>query len=212
MSFPFLIEHEGRVLCIPETHGVAEVALYEAERFPDHWRKVATLLSDTPLVDVTVFRHADRWWLAGAEPAIEAPSVNLFLWHAESIEGPWQPHANNPVKTDVCSARPAGTPFHVDGVLYRPAMDCSKSYGGRVTINRVDTLTPTAFREETVATVGPDEHGPYPEGIHTLTGVGEITLIDGKRSVFAQEQLHRVVLGFVRRLARRRRLPQLARP
>jgi hypothetical protein len=204
MSFPFLIEHDGRVLCIPETHQAAEVVLYEAERFPDRWRKVATLLSGTALADVTVFRYEDRWWLAGADTGLESPSADLFLWHAESIEGPWRAHANNPVKTDVCSARPAGTPFHIDGVLYRPVMDCAESYGGRVHINRVDTLTPTAFPEETVATVEPDERGPYPEGVHTLSAVGDVTLIDGKRSVFVQEEFRRVMMGLFHRLAKRR--------
>ena len=40
------------------------------------------------------------------------------------------------VKTDVRSARPAGTPFVYQGELYRPAQDCSRTYGGSIVIHR----------------------------------------------------------------------------
>jgi hypothetical protein len=98
------------------------------------------------------------------------------------------------VKVDVRSARPAGTPFVVDGTLYRPAQDCSRTYGGRVTINRVLILTPLAFREEPFAFVDPDPEGPYPDGLHTLSQVGNVTLIDGKRTLFVPVEFRRVLL------------------
>jgi hypothetical protein len=204
MSFPFLFEHDGRILCIPETCRTREVALYAAEHFPDRWTRIATLLTDMEIADATVFQHGDRWWLAGAEVRPKSPSADLFLWHSESIEGPWQAHGNNPVKTDVRSARPAGTPFVVDGVLYRPTMDCSETYGGRVHINRVHTLTPTAFREEVVATVEADLHGAYSKGLHTLSAAGELTLIDGKRSIFIYEEFRRTLISLARKLWHRR--------
>jgi len=203
LSFPFLFEDEGRLLCIPETHQAREVTLWGVEKFPDRWTKLATLLADTALVDVTVFRHGGRWWLAGADTGIRSPSADLFLWYADAVAGPWQAHPGNPVKTDVRSARPAGTPFFVDGVLYRPTMDCSETYGGRVCINRVHTLTPTAFSEETVAVIEPDPIGPYPDGLHTLSAVGDITLIDSKRSVFVAAEFCRIVAGALR-LGRKR--------
>jgi hypothetical protein len=203
LSFPFLIEHEGRLLCIPEQHQANEVALYELERFPDRWIRRTTLVANTSLADVTVFRHAGHWWLLGTDPGLSSPSADLFLWHADSIEGPWQPHCGNPVKTDVRSARGAGTPFVVDGVLYRPTMDCSETYGGCVHINRVHTLTAIAFGEEVVATVEPDAAGPYPDGLHTLSAVGDLTLIDGKRMIFVREEFRRIVGGLLRKILKR---------
>ena len=91
------------------------------------------------------------------------------------------------------SARPGGTPFRVGGVLYRPAQDCSSTYGARIIINRVLELGPEVFREEVAATVDPDPCGAYPQGLHTLSAMGDQTLIDGKRSIFAPAQLWRVV-------------------
>jgi hypothetical protein len=194
MSYPFLLQADKRMLCIPETSEAQEIALYESEHFPDRWAKVATLVAGVAIVDATLFRHGEHWWLAGSEVADKGANCELHLWHAPSITGPWSPHPANPVKVDVRSARPAGTPFVVDGTLYRPAQDCSRTYGGRVTINRVLTLTPLAFREEPFAFVDPDTEGPYPDGLHTLSQVGNVTLIDGKRTLFVPVEFRRLLL------------------
>jgi hypothetical protein len=122
----------------------------------------------------------------------------LHLWFAEALEGPWTVHPGNPVKIDVRSARPAGSPFYIDGVLYRPAQDCSSTYGARVMINRVLELTRTGFREEVAAAVNPDPKGKYPAGLHTLSAMGERTLVDGKRSVFSAAEFFRVLAHYLR--------------
>jgi hypothetical protein len=199
LSYPYLIEVEGRLLCIPESHEAAEIGVYEIERFPDRWVKVANLLEGIPIVDATLFRHEGNWWLAGSEPTTKGTTCELHLWHASAITGPWRPHIGNPVKIDIRSARPGGTPFYEDGVLYRPAQDCSRAYGGRVIINRVLTLTTSAFRETQVATVEPDRTGRYPAGLHTLSQVGDITLIDGKRTIFSPAEFRRVLMHYLRK-------------
>jgi hypothetical protein len=202
LSYPYLIEAEDRLLCIPESYEAAEVGLYELERFPDRWVKVANLLEGSQIVDATLFRHEGRWWLAGSEPTHKGASCELSLWYASAPTGPWHPHAGNPVKIDVRSARPGGTPFYADGVLYRPAQDCTKTYGDRIIINRVVTLTTTTFCEVPAATVEPDPSGPYPAGLHTLSSAGESTLIDAKRVIFSPAQFRRVLLHYLRSLFR----------
>jgi hypothetical protein len=204
LSYPAVFEHEGRILCIPETSGAREVALYALERFPDKWIKLATLIGNASIVDATLFRHERLWWLAGAsDGGVATVGADLHLWYSSEITGPWIPHPDNPVKTDVCSARPAGTPFVSGGALYRPAQDSSKTYGSRVVINRVSTLTTTAFREEPVAFVEPDGKGPYPDGLHTLSAVGGMTLVDGKRLELAPAEFRRVIGRMLRRRLRK---------
>lgn len=205
LSYPFLIDVEGRLFCIPESCAAQEIGLYEVARFPDRWVKIANLLEGIPIVDATIFRHKGTWWLAGSEAAAKGTTCELHLWHATAITGPWHPHAANPVKIDVRSARPGGTPFYENGVLYRPAQDCSRTYGGRVIINRVLTLTTAAFEEVPAAVVEPDPAGRYPAGLHTLSRVGDITLIDGKREVFSPAEFRRVLMHYVRKLGRRAR-------
>lgn len=184
MSYPFLIDEGERTYCVPETSQANEVALYECDDFPSRWRKVAVLLPDFAGVDSTIFRHADRWWLTCTKRAHDEDAA-LWIWHAPTLTGPWTPHARNPVKTDVRGARPGGVPFRHEGVLYRPAQDCSKHYGWRIVIQRVTALTPFEFMEEPASVLEPSPHSPFPLGRHTLTVVGNSILIDGHRRVFA---------------------------
>ena len=103
------------------------------------------------------------------------------------------------MKTDVRSARPGGLPFVHEGALYRPAQDCSRSYGWRISVQRVARLTPTEFAEETAAVLEAAPDSPFPDGRHALTPVGDVVLIDGRRTVFVWAAL----LAFLRILARR---------
>jgi hypothetical protein len=57
------------------------------------------------------------------------------------------------------------------------------TYGGRVVINHVTKLTPIEFSERVAACVDPFAESPFPLGIHTLSTLGDKTLIDGKRRV-----------------------------
>jgi hypothetical protein len=197
LSYPFLFEDEGALLCVPESSEAREIALYEIERFPDRWSRVATLVEGRGYADATLFEHGGRWWLAASDVADKGANSELYLWHAPAPRGPWSPHPGNPVKIDVRSARPAGAPFSVDGVLYRPAQDCSTTYGARVVINRVALLTPDDFSEEAVASVDPDPRGPYPDGLHTLSALGDRTLIDGKRRVFVAPEFFRLLRHYL---------------
>jgi hypothetical protein len=181
-SYPYLIAHGGTVYCVPETSKAKEVGLYRAERFPEQWRKVATLIRDFAAVDATVFQHDGRWWLfCGDRDSV--PDASLYAWHSPDLFGPWKPHPGNPLKTDVRSSRPAGTPFVHQGQLYRPAQDGSRTYGGSVVLNRVHRLTPDDFEEEPVARVEPNSRD-YCDGLHTLCSVDNLTIVDGKRHIF----------------------------
>jgi hypothetical protein len=182
LSYPFLLEHDGRIYCIPETHQQEEIALYASDEFPVKWKRVAVLVSGIPAADSTVIHYGDRWWLFCT---IDGPAVrhDLHLFHARDLLGPWEPHPRNPVKTDVRSARPGGTPFVHSGSLYRPAQDNSADYGSRVVLNRITCLTPDDFEEEAVVEIEPLRESPYPHGLHTLSAVGSFTLVDSKRRV-----------------------------
>ena len=192
-SYPFLIEDEGRIFMLPEIAASGELTLYEARDFPGQWHPVATLLAGIPAVDASVLQFQDRWWMFACRSDYGI-NHDLFIWHAPDLRGPWTPHSDNPVKTDARSARPGGTPFVVDGILYRPSQDDSTIYGRRVVINRVDMLTPTSFRERPARVVSPVPDSPYPAGLHTLSAVGDRTLIDGNRRHFVLDAL-RAKLG-----------------
>lgn len=203
-SYPFLVEDDGAVFLLPETSAANELVLYEATDFPRGWRRAATLLAGIPAVDASVVQFDGRWWMFATNAGLGA-NHNLFVWHAPRLTGPWTPHAANPVKTDARSSRPGGTPFVVDGTLYRPSQDCSVTYGGRLVINRVDVLTPSAFAEDPVASMGPQPESPHRDGLHTLSAAGSYTLVDGKTRHLVPGALQRDVEGRLAYLARRAR-------
>jgi hypothetical protein len=201
-SYPYLIEDQGETFMLPETSAARESVLYRATDWPHGWQPVATLLTGFPAVDASVTRVGDRWWMF-ATSADRGPTHNLFIWHAPALTGPWEPHALNPVKTDARSARPGGTPFSVDGVLYRPSQHCVGGYGAQLTICRVDTLTSRAFSETPVATLPPPPGSPQPDGFHTLSAAGPRTLVDGKRRHLVPGALQRSIERRARPVTRR---------
>ncbi len=190
LAYPYLFVHEGRIYCIPDSSAQCEVNLFRAIEFPSQWEKAATLIADYPAADSTVFHWGDYWWLFCGEWG-DKPNAKLRGWYSSNLFGQWKRHALDPLKEDVRSSRSAGTPFVVDGVLYRPAQDCSETYGGAITINRVLELSPTEFREEPVRSLRPAKQGPYPAGCHTLSAAGSVTLIDGKRRIVTLDKISR---------------------
>jgi len=184
MSYPFLVDGSDEIYCVPETSDANEVALFRAIEFPLRWSKIGVLVEDFPGIDPTVLSHDGRWWLMCTRRGAYE-DVELWVWHASDLLGPWTPHAQNPVKTDVRCTRPGGSPFVQEGVLYRPTQDCSKTYGWRISVQRVLRLTPTEFAEEPVTVLEASPQSPFPHGRHTLTPVGDMVLVDGRRAVFA---------------------------
>lgn len=177
MAYPYIFEYKEDIYCIPQIRDLNKVVLFKAMHFPDHWEEIYTLVRNIKASDSTVFQYNDTWWLTFTDKETNA-DMNLCIWYADELFGTWKPHANNPVKMDIRSSRPAGTPFLYNDELFRPAQDCSEGYGKRITINKVVKLTPTQFVEEFIKSIKPFPNTPYSEGIHTISSCGEWTLID----------------------------------
>jgi hypothetical protein len=209
LSYPYVFAHRGEVYCIPATEDAGEIRLYRARRYPADWEQSAVLVPGFAAADPTLFEHEGRFWIFASDHATGS-WTRLFAFHAPGLLGPFTPHAENPIKVDVRSARPAGTPFVAGGQLYRPAQDCSRAYGGAVTINRVTRLTSTEFSEEPARRVEPDPRSPFPDGLHTLAAVGDRTLIDAKRMIFVGAAFRRELAGKVERLRSRLRRAEVS--
>jgi hypothetical protein len=207
LSYPYPVEIDGTLYLMPENCAGGEVALYRCTRFPDRWEREAALFAGLDLVDTTLFPHEGRWWAFGTRYS-RGSTLALHAFHAESPRGPWTPHALNPIVVDVGCARPAGQPFSVGGALYRPAQDCSRSYGGGLVIARVDELTPASYREQIVRRLDPSGFGRWSGGIHTVSFAPGRIVVDGKRSYRDLRKLR----GAVRKIASVGRRAFRARP
>jgi hypothetical protein len=182
LSYPYVFEANGEYYCVPESADAKQVRLYKYNPIEDRFDFVKLLLDNFPGVDPTVFHYKDKWWLFATHKA--QSNTNLHAFVSDNFDGPYSPHMNNPIKTDIRSARPAGRLYVENGELIRPAQDCSLTYGGRIALNKIVKLTETEFREETIKLIGPVKNSKYDKGFHTLACSGDYTIFDGKRFKF----------------------------
>lgn len=177
LSYPHVFQHDGQIWMIPESSAAGRLDLYRARRFPDRWEHHATLL-DAPVHDVTFHAAPDRLWLfAGSTLPGAATWDTLSLYWADRLGGPWQAHPMNPVLVDARSARPAGALFMHEGHLWRPAQDCTRGYGGALTLNRITRLDREGFAQDLVTTLTAGAPGAA-QGPHTVNFAGGIEIID----------------------------------
>ncbi|SDJ26491.1 glucosamine inositolphosphorylceramide transferase family protein [Salimicrobium halophilum] len=181
-SYPYILYVDGELYCIPENSETEKVVLYQ---YRDGWKAVKTLIDHFPAVDSTLVKYQGKWWIFCTRASVyNGDNEELHIFYAEDLFGEWSPHARNPVKVDARSSRPAGTPFYHNGELYRPAQDCSHTYGGAIVLNRIRHLSETKFSEEIAARIEPDPSDLYPDGIHTLSMADGMVVVDGKRTEY----------------------------
>jgi hypothetical protein len=188
LAYPYIFEYKGDVYCLPESANKLKVNLYKLDNETDHFTLYKSILENVDAVDPTLFQYNGLWWLFYTRKHLS--DTHLYAcYSSDPFEG-YQFHYNNPIKTDVQSARPAGVPFILNGELYRPAQDCSRTYGGNIAIMRINRLDPYHFEEEFIKNIdystdpGSRSRKSYYHGLHTLNQSGDYLVVDGKRYVF----------------------------
>ncbi len=186
LSYPILVEDEGETWMLPEAWRSGAAWLYRAADFPRRWERACPIMLDAVPVDATPFKYEGRWWLFYSPARRDA----LHAAFADRIVGPWRAHPLNPLRVGAGGSRPGGTPAIVDGRLVLPVQDGSRTYGGAVRPLAINRLTPDRF-EATLGSpiVAPAALAPYTDGLHTLAGAGDVTLIDTKRVVLSARSL-----------------------
>lgn len=182
-SYPFLLEYNDAVYCMPEAHKECNISLYVASSFPNQWEKVCTLIDEVKGLDPTLHHHNETWWLFYADKA-DNPNEKLFLSFSKDLFGPYRPHTKNPIVVDRSSARPAGNLFNLDGTLFRLGQDCSQKYGTAVVVNEIVKLDESVYREQKSVILHPPKHWKYADGFHTLTFYDDMVAIDARTISF----------------------------
>jgi hypothetical protein len=180
LSYPFIFEWQHDVYMIPESADNSTVELYRFVDFPGEVEFVKTLMKGIAAFDATLFEHDGLWWMfVNLRPREGASSWDeLHLFYSDSpVSTAWQPHASNPVISDVRSARPAGSVYEDAGSLIRPSQNSSYRYGYGIKLNRIIELTPERYREETVRTINPDWSNTI-SALHTVNRDNDLVVID----------------------------------
>jgi hypothetical protein len=174
LSYPFVFEFDGQVWMIPESGAAGRVDLYRAEHFPYRWTYEGPLLSGITGYDATLLRQNDRFWMFITAGGWKASTWdNLCVFHAERFTGPWRPHATNPVLLDAALSRSAGHFIQRDGGTLRFAQDCSRIYGGAISVCRLETLSDDVFTQKLVGRI--ETNLP---GCHTYNRHMDLEVID----------------------------------
>lgn len=183
-SYPYSFrEVDGAWRVVPESHLRKKTSIYDSSGLA-----IGNILEGEAIIDPSIYYDGSKYWVFCTKSTMfNDGNSQLYIYFSSSLGGPFYPHPLNPVKSDVRCSRPAGSFFSHRNYLYRPTQDCSRVYGGALTIQRIDKLTETEFLENTVLRIDPIS--PYKEGIHHLSSFEEKFLIDGKRRRFSLDRV-----------------------
>lgn len=175
LSYPQVFKHDNQVYMIPESKQAHSIALYRAVDFPMRWEQIKTIVDGKKLVDSSIIEWNNHWYL------FTSRKKRLYLYHADSLTGEWQPHPKNPIRRGNFS-RCAGRILKLNDKLYRLAQD-QRGYGAGVYAFEVQTLSPTSYSETPAK-----EYNPIlkPGSANWCeTGMHHLDLITTKNGYFA---------------------------
>lgn len=185
LSYPYVFEADGEIWMLPEGYKSGTLSLYRAVDFPWTWEKVPEFVFPCAAIDPSPVFAEGYWWIFYTPPAPKAARTSaLMLARAPQLTGPWQNVSEQPIRVDKQGARMGGTPYIDNGNLILPVQDCSSSYGGAL---RLLEMPLDSFAAPQLARgawlQAPASSAPYTAGLHTLSAVGNVTLIDTRRDI-----------------------------
>lgn len=182
LSYPFIFELEDAYYMIPESNENKDIQLYECTNFPNEWKHKMDLMTNTVAVDTTLFYHNERWWMFTVISECKGIGKNdeLFLFYADTpFSQEWKSHPQNPIISDVRSARPGGSIYIENGKIIRPSQDCSKKYGYGINLNEIEILTETEYREKRIRHFAPSDIDKSIRRTHSYAHQTGLSVIDG---------------------------------
>lgn len=180
VSYPFLFVANGKQYMTAEMAAAGKLILYECVQWPFDWKQSGILMQDVQGYDPTVIFKDGKYWLFMNQKAHPEASAfdELFLYWTDDILAPrWNSHPQNPIVSDVRSARPAGRVFFQEGKWFRPAQDSGKMYGHRIKIQEILKWSDSEYEESTHYIIEPDWDLTI-QGVHTFNFHGTTFVLD----------------------------------
>lgn len=177
LSYPWVFEEDGHVYMIPETCGLKEIRLYEADEKLQKFTYVKTILKDEiaypngfSFSDTSIYHNDDMYYLMTTVNDGKRNILKLYI--SDKFDEGYREHPMSPVSTDNMYGRNAGNLLEIDGQLYRVAQDCEKRYGDNVNLLVIKEMTKTSYHEQIVKkSIIPTEIPFYNEGGHQFNMV-----------------------------------------
>jgi len=149
LSFPCIFRRGADIFMIPESGSQMRVDLFRCIDFPMKWEFSKTLLSGKKFSDPVLFRKDGTDFLfVSLDNGMLSSESQLYLYYSSDIlTDILESHPLNPIQLGLEKSRMAGNIYEKDGVLYRPAQDCSIRYGGSIRFMRILEITKERYFE-----------------------------------------------------------------
>ena len=173
LSYPCVFEYNGKVYMCPESADNNTIDLYYANKFPDDWKKIATLTHGRYL-DSTVLELNDDLYLFSYISKNKFFELHCFKMDIEKLSVE-KKSAKKFVKN---IGRPAGKFQIKDGILLRPSQDCSRMYGEKIIWNNVTQFKNYRIEEDIYSNWDVKAINPMFERIHTYNSDSKYEVVD----------------------------------
>ena len=195
LSYPCILEHDGKVYIMPESGAGNCLTVYEAVSFPDHWKKVQILRDNVKFADTTPLPVEGRH-LALTHCVDNPQNPRLMLIDLDGEIADVSVEGSEPFRS-----RPAGHMFQKNGNWIRPAQyseDCGRGYGKAMVFYSCSISESGQYDEAEITTLYPQElkfdRSVFLDGMHTYNAGKQFEVIDIKTRRFN-------LLNFVMRVA-----------
>jgi len=191
-SYPFIFINNDETYCLPEGYMGKTASAYTINK-QLQLKQHRHLLNGVKAIDPSLLLYNNKYWLfCTINNALH--NAQLFIFYSDSLDGEFIPHLLNPVKTDISSARPAGSFFEQNGSIIRPSQNCSKTYGGSLMLNKIITLTETEYKEELINEIKPFDK-QFNKGLHHISINNNTIVIDSKKYIYSLSLAIKRLLG-----------------
>lgn len=195
LSYPCVMEYEGKLCLMPESGEGENLTVYEAVRFPDQWKKRTVLRSNVKFADTTPLPCSGRN-LALTHRVDDPENPQLTMIDLDGQLGDMPVADSAPLRS-----RPAGHIFEKDGQWIRPAqfsLNIGEDYGKGLIFCRCSLTEDLQYNETELREIRPEElkfdRAIFLDGMHTYNANEQYEVIDIKTRRFN-------ILNFVMRMA-----------
>lgn len=175
LSYPYIERKSDAIYIYPES--CEDNALYRYNLVNGKVKDKTSILN-LPLCDTTIFEKNNKYLFATLKGETQDSVMRLFIYNNEK----YQEHPQSPIKNNLRGGRPAGNiVVGNNGNSYLVSQDSSKSYGGAIIIYQIESITNDTYIDREIMSLIPDPNGYAPNGLHTINGFENLTVVDGIR-------------------------------
>lgn len=182
-SYPFSFLLDGKEQLLPE------VASHSPQYFfslTDDQKTFLAIkgLEEKRLVDATLLKHNDLWYLFFGENKLAHST--LHLWVSDSITSNFKKHPSSPICISPSSARMAGRILSNENGLFRFGQNNERAYGAAITISEITELGSEIYKEEVCGSIKINDClGPHSIDFDQNEGTALIDYYTEEFSLFA---------------------------